>query len=303
MYASYRLHKLDRMARAVNAGEGRVQAAPTSPSVRLPDRLKMTIKTLPKQLAIAKDAELAIKAIGKGPAAPKEAIDANGLKAFEDYARSLGISKIGYTEMPRELIFTGRSVAYAHAIVMVLEIPKGPVDAAPGDATQAAGIATYQHMGNVTNLLAEYLRGRGYAAEAGHPAIGPVLYTPLAMKAGLGSIGRHGLLITPEFGPRQRISALFTSIGNLPSTDSGDHAWIRDFCASCGNCVRRCPMHAIYEKPIAHADGRVSCIDGSRCTGCSICMRECSFNRLGYGKIKAAHRKKAGPRAALAASG
>ena len=103
--------------------------------------------------------------------------------------------------MPRRLIFTGRSVAYTHAIVLIRDIPKAPVDSAPSPETQAIGIISYKQMGDITNQLTEYLQKRGYAAEAGHPAMGPALYPPLAIKAGLGNGGRHGLLITPGVRP------------------------------------------------------------------------------------------------------
>jgi ferredoxin len=284
---------MDSMAKALNAQEGRVQAAATSPGVTLPNKLKIALKTLPTQLAIAKGVERAIASVSQNPASPKEMIEPDALKAFETYARSLGIVKLGYTEMPREFIFNGRSVAYTHAIVLIMEMPKAPVNAAPSPETQAIGIITYQQLGDMTNKLADHLRKEGFAAEAGHPAIGPTLYPPLAIKAGLGNGGRHGLLITPEFGPRQRISAIFTSIKNLPATDSTEHAWTRIFCATCGNCVRKCPAHAIYEKPIAHEDGRLSHIDGDKCISCTLCMKECSFNKQSYAKIKEAYLKKA----------
>ncbi len=292
-YRDYRLGKMDRLATELNAREGRVQAAATSPGVTLPNKLKISLKTMPTQLAIAKGVERAITSVSHNPASPKETIDPDALKEFEAYTRSLGIAKLGYTELPRELIFSGRSVAYSHAIVLIMEIPKAPVDAAPSPETQAIGIITYRQMGDITNRLTEYLRSKGYAAEAGHPAIGPALYPPLAIKAGLGNGGRHGLLITPEFGPRQRISAIFTSIGNLPATDSSEHAWTRSFCATCGNCIRKCPGKAIYKKPIAHENGRLSHIDGDQCISCTLCMKECSFNKQSYTKIKDAYLKKA----------
>ncbi len=293
-YRDHRLGKMDAMARALNVLEGRVQAAPTSHGVTLPNKLKIELKTVRTQLSIAKGAELAMRSVEKNTMDPKVTVDEASLQDFEAYARKLGIAKIGYTEMPRELIFNGRSVAYTHAIVLIREIPKAPVDAAPSPETQAIGIISYKQMGDITNQLTEYLQKRGYAAEAGHPAMGPALYPPLAIKAGMGSGGRHGLLITPEFGPRQRISAIFTSIRNLPVTDSNEHAWTRDFCATCGNCIRKCPGKAIFDKPVVHEDGRLSHVDGDRCISCTLCMKECSFNRSGYAKLKEIYKKNSG---------
>jgi epoxyqueuosine reductase QueG len=167
-----------------------------------------------------------------------------------------------------------------------MEIDEAPIAKAPSKETQATGLITYSQLGKKTNALVEHLRKNGYAAEAGHPAIGPALYPRLAMRAGLGYSGRHGMLITPEFGPRQRISAVFTSIKNLPVAGGNDHVWIREFCATCGNCIRKCPGRAIRDEPIEHPDGRLSHVDGDKCISCTVCMKECSFNKRGYTDIK-----------------
>jgi epoxyqueuosine reductase QueG len=99
--------------------------------------------------------------------------------------------------VPPEAIFKGRAVLYPFAIVLTMEMDKAAVDSAPSPAAQSMGIETYERMGNITNELVEYLRGKGYEAHAGHPANGVALYPRLAQKAGLGWRGRHGLIITP----------------------------------------------------------------------------------------------------------
>lgn len=71
------------------------------------------------------------------------------------------------------------------------------------------------------------------------------MYPHLAQNAGLGFKGRHGMVITPEFGPRQRISVIFTSIQNLPVNSSNEHSWVPDFCLKYGGCVKKCPGNAI----------------------------------------------------------
>jgi len=93
------------------------------------------------------------------------------------------------------------------------------------------------------------------------------------------------MLITPEFGPRQRISAIFTSIQNMPSTTANPHLWITEFCQRCGKCIKSCPGNAITEEPIQNNKKRTVILKES-CHGCTICMKECSFNRRGYAQIK-----------------
>ncbi len=159
------------------------------------------------------------------------------------------------------------------------------IDTSPSPETQAMGLITYDDLGIITNKLAEYLRENGFGAQASIPSGGFAMYPWLAQKAGLGWTGRHGLLITPEFGPRQRISAIFTSIENLPRDSEDEHSWMPSFCARCGNCIKSCPANALLETPISHEDGRVTHINPEKCEGCTICMRDCSFNKRGYSKL------------------
>ena len=52
----------------------------------------------------------------------------------------------------------------------------------------------------ILRRLDRYIRNLGYKAE---PTMNDTaLAIPYALKAGLGEYGRHGLVITPEFGPR-----------------------------------------------------------------------------------------------------
>lgn len=81
---------------------------------------------------------------------------------------------------------------------------KESIEAAPSPETQEIGVVNYDELGKRTNEIAEFLRENGFAAHASHPAGGFVMYPYLSQKAGLGYRGRHGMLITPTFGPRQR---------------------------------------------------------------------------------------------------
>jgi epoxyqueuosine reductase QueG len=124
--------------------------------------------------------------------------------------------------------------------------------------------------------------------------MGPALYPPLAQLAGLGWLGTSGLMITPEHGPRVRLAAVFTSIENLPFGTQNEHAWVEDFCAQCGVCIRECPPQAIYPEPHHHETGRITCVDNERCFpyfsdyhGCSVCIKVCPFNSTSYDTIKA----------------
>jgi ferredoxin len=234
----------------------------------------------------------ALQSLDRNPSKPKSTISPEKLQGFERYATSLGIGAMGYAKIPRQLIFKDRAVLYDSAIVLLKEMPKEKVDKAPSIETFKMVFESYDSLSRIVNQLTDYLRKEGYGAQAGYPLGGLNLYPPLATAAGLGWMGRHGLLITPQFGPRQRIGAIFTSIDDLPFAESNSHSWIAGFCKTCGRCIRSCPEEAIRERPLIHASGRKTHIVREKCLpffvtkhGCTICVKECSFSKTPYADI------------------
>ncbi|MGB9979658.1 epoxyqueuosine reductase [Methanobacterium sp.] len=285
-YANYRLTKVNKLENSVKEIGGSVTASISSPDKLMPDKLKITLKTLPRQLSIAKNMELTVKSLKNNPENPKVEAKTDFIEQFENYAKSIGINNIGYVKVPSTLIFKNKSILFHNAIILMMEMDKKAVDAAPSPETQEMSNVTYDELGKKTNKLAKFLRENGFAAHASHPAGGVVMYPHLAQKAGLGHKGTHGMLITPEFGPRQRLSAVFTSIQNLPAKEHNEHSWIPDFCAKCGKCIKNCPGSAIIKEKCSEIIKTRTKIVKDLCSGCTICMRECSFNRRAYTQIK-----------------
>lgn len=253
---------------------------------------------LPLLSGMVKDIKTSFTSLDKNPSNPREYLTKDFLMEFEEYAGSLGIGAIGYAKLPQEAIFKGKAVLFDHVIVLTMEMSKEKINMAPSIGTLKMVMETYYELGNKINILADYLRKNGYAAQAGHPLGGLSLYPLIAEKAGLGWHGRHGLLISPEFGPSQRIGAIYTNIKNLPIDEKNDHEWIDDFCATCDSCIRTCPAKAIYEEPIKHESGIITHIDTDKCFsefagnyGCSVCIKECPFTNTPYSDIKKRFKK------------
>ena len=61
-----------------------------------------------------------------------------------------------------------------------------------------------------------------------------------AVSCGMGEIGRNNLLLTPEFGPHQRLCAVVTEAELEPDA-------MRDLnlCKGCNRCVKACPSKAL----------------------------------------------------------
>ena len=284
-YIEYKINNINKLEMSVNGKEGSLKATPKSPEKSMP-KLKITLKTLPNTISVSKNREHAVRSLENNPDSPKTMAEDASIQKFEEYARSIGIDNIGYTKVLPEYIFKDRTILFGNAIVLTMEMDKEFIDMAPSPQTHEIGIITYDELGKKTNMLAEFLRENGFGAHASHPAGGIVLYPYLAQSAGLGYKGRHGMIITPEFGPRQRISAIFTSIQNLPINDGNKHSWIPDFCANCGNCIKKCPGNAIREEKSPENGEIKTKIIYDLCQSCTICMMECSFNKREYVHIK-----------------
>ena len=67
--------------------------------------------------------------------------------------------------------------------------------------------------------------------------------SPNAIQAGLGEYGRHGLVITPEFGTSVRFGKIFT---DAPlAHDRPISFGVKEMCEICSACVTGCPSKAI----------------------------------------------------------
>ena len=246
----------------------------------------------------------------RNPEQPKTRVPEGFLADLEQYAKSEGVSSIGYARMPERWIFQGKAILHLNAIVLTMEMDKVRIDTAPSIPCEQAVIEIYRDLGIAANRIATYLRKHGYSAHAGHPLMGPVLYPPLTQLAGLGWLSVSGLIVTPEHGPRVRLAAVFTNIENLPFSTHNDHAWVEDFCAACGICIRQCPAEAILPEPIRHENGQITCVINPRCFpyfsdfhGCSVCIKVCPFNHTSYDRIKQSFQRDGDARAFLVDDG
>lgn len=109
-------------------------------------------------------------------------------------------------------------------------------------------------------------------------------YAHMAEAAGMGTIGTHSLLITPEFGTRTRLTCLLTE-APLQTTKRVDPI---DDCTHCLDCVKICPVQAIS----IPGPGKRYDVDGMRCKfyrdrvdNCGLCQKICSYS-TGHSEAK-----------------
>ena len=144
---------------------------------------------------------------------------------------------------------------------------------------------------SVVNCFFVFIRGLGYKAiPHGNDTS---LSIPLAIKAGLGELGRLGLLITKKYGCRVRISKVFT---NMPlAIDEPIEFGVKQFCDVCKKCAIHCPGQAVmYGDQTAEALNESNnpgvmkwplnaekCIKfwASNKGSCTTCRMVCPFNK------------------------
>ncbi len=211
-----------------------------------------------------------------------------------DYAWNTHKVIVGFTEISNEYIFKGKAIPFKYALVFAQEMKKDRIEMAPKLDAGMEVVNTYNTLGIATNDIVKWLEKKyKIVGMANHPLGGLVDFAPLAEKSGLGLIGRHGMVITKEFGPRCRISPIFIDDKLFDFTDTHAHDWIRAFCSKCGTCVRSCPEKAIYPEPVEVETSRSNAInprfesyDRDKCfesfastMGCGICISKCPFSR------------------------
>jgi ferredoxin len=295
-----RIAKLIESEKLTCSNPEMIQALPDAPirawpnaegfteGTQMPYSLKTNLVVGPYIMKTADSINEGLLSLSTNPPVTRDQIEQEELAKLVALAYQSGVGIVSYTKLPHELVIQDRAVIFDSAIVLAFEIDKVAVSGAPSIDQFKASMISYDVLGKAANALAVELRQMGFPAQVSHPMGGMVLYPPLAAKAGLGKFGRHGLIITPEFGPRQRIAAVFTNITNLPFVDEPKE--MNPGCDSCSRCVDQCPGQAIYEQPISGPLGRVTHVDVWKCSkqfadrnSCSVCLRECAAVNPGRG--------------------
>ena len=231
-----------------------------------------------------------------GPVAPRNVIPEDPIEAAEmvkQTARECGAALVGITHMRDEHYFHGINLDYKYVIVVAIPMDRETMLQAPGDETLDHVMDIYVDVSRVAVDLSERIRAAGHDARActnlGDGA-NTVQQVPLAVKAGLGQLGKHGSIITKDFGSNVRLATVLT---NLPlEIDQPEDIGVDDFCATCQICVTNCPPHAIFDTKQMVRGEEKWYVNFDRCApyfssngGCAICIEVCPWSEAGRGQI------------------
>jgi len=174
-------------------------------------------------------------------------------REVKETARIFGASLVGISRLDRRWIYThtrsGQPVnvpeEFEYAIVMAVAMDQPMIETSPAyPAATATGVG-YSRMAFAIACLAQFIRNLGYQAiPMGNDT---ALSIPLAIDAGLGELGRNGLLITPQYGSCVRLCKVFTDLPLLP--DRPAPFGVTETCRSCRKCAEACEVGAIQDTP------------------------------------------------------
>lgn len=182
----------------------------------------------------------------------------------------------------------GAEITLEHrfAIAFTVEMEPSMITAAPGAPTIMESARQYVESARVAVQLAAAIRALGYPARAHIDGNYQVIAPLVARDAGLGEIGRMGLLMTPRHGPRVRLGVVTTDLPLAPDPRRPSAAML-DFCNLCQKCAAACPSAAIPTGDRAEIDQTLRWrINADACfrywcmvgTDCGRCIAVCPFS-------------------------
>ncbi len=222
--------------------------------------------------------------------------DADITHFIKEWALQTGAVSVGVTELRDYHKYSvigrgpdfGKTVTLDHkyAIAFTVEMNKEMIDAAPLGPTLMESAQQYLESGMIATQIAVFIRNLGYPARAHIDANYRVVCPLVARDAALGEIGRMGLLMTPELGPRVRISVVTTDLPLVIDEPRRDYTTL-DFCTHCRKCADVCPSRAISFEKRVEIDGVLRWqIDQEACytywsaagTDCARCVKVCPYS-------------------------
>lgn len=164
-----------------------------------------------------------------------------------------GASSVGICKLDRRWVNSTEDIPeeFQYAIVMTFEGAYDLMKYYPSYIADAVTSMGYSQMAVTNAYLAKFIENLGFKAIDSQNDT--ALSVPMAMQAGLGDVGRMGLLITPQFGPRVRLSKIITDLPLV--ADSPIEFGVTEFCDACMKCAQLCPSQSIsYGERTAESD-------------------------------------------------
>lgn len=127
-------------------------------------------------------------------------------------------------------------------IVILAEMQYEAMATAPAWTTDATVGDAYANAIKIAGQVAVFLRQLGFKAVASMNDLG--VNAPYVIASGIGEGARSGQIITPVYGPRVRVSKVYTDF-DFVEYDKPRTFGVTSFCKNCKRCADSCPGNAI----------------------------------------------------------
>jgi len=205
------------------------------------------------------------------------------------FARAHEADGVGIAAMDPLYVFEGYTIEEPWVMVLAIAHTYERLKEVPSDETNGVGVSDvgdqYARGTRSSYALANWIRTQGYTA---NPFPGPMasalLLIPPAIASGLGELGKHGSLISREFGAGVRLAGVTTDMPLVATKP--DRFGADEFCMTCQVCTRACPPGAIGEEKQMVRGVERWYVDFDKCipyfaeaASCGICIAECPWTR------------------------
>lgn len=211
---------------------------------------------------------------------------------IKNLLRSLGAKDVRISSMNEEYYYSHRGrhpenygedveEGYRYAIVYSVEMDEDMINRAPNFEEVIAVTKAYMDASIIGLWGSEYIRDLGYPAR-GHVDGNYLVCAPVIGEvAGLGELGRHGLLVTEGEGSRVRLGVITTDLELIP--DEKREFGLKELCEECGICSENCIGGAI---PRVKSGDRWQ-VEQEACyrmwrrvgTDCGVCLSSCPLSQ------------------------
>lgn len=236
---------------------------------------------------------------GRGPK-PIEQSDVRVEKSAEDWVAAIKefafaneSDLVGITPMDPMYVYEGYELNDPWVIIIAVAMDHGELNQAPAsfeNPTAGTVVAKeYNRASRASRELANFILSQGHYAKAWPgPYASALSMMPAAIAAGIGTLGKHGSLISKEYGSSIRLAAVTTDMPLV--ADSARDIGSEDFCLNCQICTNACPPGAIENEKQMVRGVEKWYVDFDKCIpyfgetlACGICIARCPWSRPGTG--------------------